>query len=59
MDFDYMFKFIIIGDSSNFFWSILWDVGKSCLLSRINNNSFKEHHEVTLGVDIATKFLKI
>ncbi|CAK72546.1 unnamed protein product (macronuclear) [Paramecium tetraurelia] len=50
LDFDYMFKFVIIGDSS---------VGKSCILSRINGNTFKDNHEVTLGVDIATKILKV
>ena len=39
---DFLFKLIIIGDSG---------VGKSCLLSRIMDNSFKEEHNVTIGVE--------
>ena len=39
---DYLFKLVIIGDSG---------VGKSWLLSRIMSNSFKEEHNVTIGVE--------
>jgi hypothetical protein len=33
-DYDYLFKFILIGDSSNYIMLYL-DVGKSCVLMRL------------------------
>jgi Ras-related protein Rab-2A len=42
MHHDALFKLIIIGDSG---------VGKSCLLTRLTQNDFKEDHEVTVGVE--------
>lgn len=38
----YMFKYIIVGDSS---------VGKSCLLLDFTENRFSEHQEPTIGVE--------
>ena len=47
---DYLFKLIIIGDSG---------VGKSCILSRIMDNTFKEEHNVTIGVEFGCFIVKI
>lgn len=47
-NYDFLFKFILIGDSSI---NILnQGVGKSCLLLRFTENRFKQDHEPTLGV---------
>ena len=47
---DHLFKLIIIGDSG---------VGKSCLLSRIMDNTFKEEHNVTIGVEFGCFIVKV
>jgi len=47
-NYDYLFKYIIVGDTSNSALSI--DVGKSCLLLRFSEHTFKKDHEPTLGV---------
>ena len=47
---DHLFKLIIIGDSG---------VGKSCLLSRIMDNTFKEEHNVTIGVEFGWFIVKV
>lgn len=41
-DYDFLFKFILIGDSSNFLFYA--DVGKSCVLMRLLENRFKSQH---------------
>ena len=53
MDFDayeYLFKIVLIGDSG---------VGKSNLLLRYSKNQFSEDQNVTIGVEFASKTLKI
>ena len=47
---DCLFKIIIIGDTG---------VGKSCLLSRLTENTFNEEHNVTIGVEFGNFVLKI
>jgi hypothetical protein len=47
-NYDYLFKYIIVGDTSN--QLINRDVGKSCLLLRFAELTFKKDHEPTLGV---------
>lgn len=49
-NYDYLFKFIAIGDSS---------VGKSCLMLRFTEEKFKTEHEPTLGVEFGSKYIKI
>lgn len=49
-DFDYLFKFIVVGDTS---------VGKSCLLLQFIEQRFKNYHELTLGVEFGQKILSI
>ena len=50
MNYEYIFKYIIIGDSG---------VGKSCLLLQFLENSFKPNHEATIGVEFGTKVISI
>lgn len=56
-NYDFMFKFIVIGDSSNFF--LHKGVGKSCLLLRFTEGRFKSTHEPTLGVEFGSRSLPI
>jgi len=49
-DNDYLFKIVIIGDSS---------VGKSNLLVRFTRNEFHEKSKATIGVDFGTKSMEI
>ena len=46
LDFDYVFKYILVGDTS---------VGKSSLLATYNNNEFSSASNPTMGVEFATK----
>ena len=46
----YIFKYIIVGDSS---------VGKSCLLLNFIKKEFRINHEVTVGVDFGVKMLEL
>lgn len=55
--FDYLFKYIFIGDSSISNLNI--DVGKSCLLNRFVEGKFKSEHDPTLGVEFGCKNMTI
>ena len=44
--FDYLFKFIVIGDSA---------VGKSCLLLQFTDRRFKSDHDLTIGVEFGAR----
>ena len=48
--FNYLFKFIIVGDSS---------VGKSNLLLRYLNDKFEDEYQATIGVEFGAKNLEI
>ena len=50
MGYDYIFKLVLVGDQA---------VGKSNLLLRFTKNEYKEDTKVTMGIEFATKFLKI
>ena len=50
MDSHYIFKTVIVGNTG---------VGKSCLLQKYTRDQFVSFHETTIGVDFATKQLKI
>jgi GTPase SAR1 family protein len=50
LDFDYIFKYILIGDSS---------VGKSTILSMFINGSYLSDSNPTMGVEFATKKLAV
>ncbi|CDW89880.1 rab gtpase 2b [Stylonychia lemnae] len=47
---DYTFKLIVIGNSG---------VGKSCIMTRFLRNEFRDDHEVTLGVEFGSLFIKM
>ena len=34
-------------------------IGKSCLLSRVIDNNFKEKHNVTIGVEFGSFIIKV
>lgn len=46
--YDYILKFVIVGDSS---------VGKSNILLRFTDNRFQSSHDLTIGVEFATKII--
>jgi Ras-related protein Rab-11A len=49
-EYDYLFKLVLIGDSG---------VGKSNLLSRFTRNEFNLESKSTIGVEFATRSVKI
>lgn len=48
MSYDYLFKYVVIGNSG---------VGKSCMTLQFTDNYFKSGHEVTIGVDYRTQII--
>jgi len=50
MNYDYTFKYILVGDSST---------GKSSLLSQFVHSTFPNEHDITIGVEFGTKTLDI
>ena len=49
-NYDYLFKIVLIGDSG---------VGKSNLLLRYTKNQFKLNSQSTIGVEFATRSIKV
>ena len=49
-NYDYIFKVIMVGDQS---------VGKSNLLLRYTKNEYNPFNQVTIGIEFASKFIKI
>ena len=50
MNFEYHFKYIVIGDSG---------VGKSCIIMQLINNTFDENKENTVGVEYGNKAIEV
>ena len=50
MNYHFIFKFIIIGDSG---------VGKSCIVQRFLENKFSDDQENTIGVEFGTKVIGV
>ncbi|KAM3130263.1 GTP-binding protein yptc4 [Paramecium bursaria] len=50
MSYSYLFKYIIIGDTG---------VGKSCLLAQFIDRTFRQRHEVTIGVEFGAKMIQL
>ena len=49
-NYNYLFKYIIVGDSS---------VGKSNLLMKFAHNKFTDEHQATIGVEFGAKNVEI
>jgi len=50
MSYSFLFKYIIIGDTS---------VGKSCLLMQFSDKRFRAEHNLTIGVDFGSRMVKV
>ena len=50
MEFDYIFKYIIIGNSG---------VGKSCIVNRFIQDEYSDEIESTIGVEFGAKVIKL
>mmetsp|Transcript_17656 Transcript_17656/g.25165 ORF Transcript_17656/g.25165 Transcript_17656/m.25165 type:complete len:227 (-) Transcript_17656:175-855(-) len=50
MSYDYLFKYIIIGDTG---------VGKSCLLLQFTDKRFQPVHDLTIGVEFGARMITI
>ena len=50
MDYEYQFKYIVVGDSA---------VGKSCLILQFTDERFNPDHDITIGVEFGTKTVLI
>ncbi|KAJ3424570.1 ras-related protein rab-2-a [Anaeramoeba flamelloides] len=50
MSFDYLFKFVLIGDSA---------VGKSCLLLQFTDQRFQATHDLTIGVEFGSRVIEV
>lgn len=50
MSYSFLFKYIIIGDTS---------VGKSCLLMQFMDKRFRDEHNLTIGVDFGARMIKL
>ncbi|GMP30199.1 hypothetical protein CsSME_00004970 [Camellia sinensis var. sinensis] len=50
MSYDYLFKYIIIGDTG---------VGKSCLLLQFTDKRFQPVHDLTIGVEFGARMVTI
>lgn len=48
--YSYLFKYIVIGDTS---------VGKSCLLLQFLEKKFKFDHDTTIGVEFGSKIINV
>lgn len=68
MSFDYMFKYIIVGDASTPHSlhphppnpsPTSPGVGKSCILLRFTENRIRENYDVTIGVEFGAKAIDI
>lgn len=57
--YSYVFKFIIVGDSSNFYLLTPIGVGKSCLLLQFTDKRFKATHDLTIGVEFGSRTIPI
>lgn len=58
MSYDYLFKFIVIGDQGRTPF-LPKGVGKTTLLKRFADNSFTHVHEPTLGVEFLVRTIEI
>ncbi len=55
--YSYLFKYIIIGDTSTFLSLFKSGVGKSCMLLQFLEKKFKFDHDSTIGVEFGSKVI--
>ena len=55
--YSYLFKYIVIGDTSKPFF-IFVGVGKSCILLQFLEKKFKFDHDTTIGVEFGSKLIQ-
>ena len=55
--YSYLFKYIVIGDTSKPFFIFL-GVGKSCILLQFLEKKFKFDHDTTIGVEFGSKLIQ-
>lgn len=55
--YSYLFKYIVIGDTSNLLL-ISIGVGKSCILLQFLEKKFKFDHDTTIGVEFGSKLIQ-
>lgn len=57
MSYSFLFKYIIIGDQSK--RALTSGVGKSCILMQFIDREFKVDSDPTIGVEFASKTIKV
>ena len=57
-NYSYLYKFIIIGESSKIFYSDYKDVGKSCIMLQFTDSKFKHENDPTIGVEFGSKMIQ-
>ncbi len=64
--YSYLFKYIIIGDSSKYTQTLRFPyqlsiigVGKSCLLLQFVDRKFKQDHDPTIGVEFGSRNIQV
>ena len=57
MSYSFLFKYIIIGDQSK--RALISGVGKSCILMQFIDREFKVDSDPTIGVEFASKTIKV
>jgi len=55
--YNYLFKFIVIGDTGTFV--VISGVGKSCIVLQFIENKTRTTHDVTIGVEFGAKTIPI
>lgn len=50
MDFEYLFKYIVVGDAG---------VGKTCILHRFSEDKFDDNTSCTLGIEFVRKEMNL
>ena len=58
-NYNYLFRYIIVGDMGSYIFINRLAVGKSCLLLQFTDNKFRHQHELTIGVEFGAKSIEI
>lgn len=58
-NYNYLFRYIIVGDMGILLNKKILAVGKSCILLQFTDNKFRNQHELTIGVEFGAKTIDI